>query len=53
MKKVKVEHAVGMVLAHDVTKIVPGKFKGAAFKRGHLISESDIPELLDIDKSHV
>ena len=53
MKKVKVEHAVGMVLGHDVTKIIPGKFKGAAFKRGHRISESDIPELLDIGKSHV
>jgi hypothetical protein len=53
MKRVKVENALGMILGHDVTKIVPGKFKGAAFKRGHRISESDIPELLDIGKSHV
>lgn len=31
MEKVRVENAVGMVLCHDITEIVPGKFKGRAF----------------------
>ena len=53
MKSVKVEDAVGMVLAHDLTKIVPGVFKGAAFKKGHIIREEDIDELKDAGKYNV
>lgn len=53
MKKVRVEDAVGMVLAHDLTKIVPGEFKGAAFKKGHIIEEKDILELKRMGKNHV
>ena len=53
MKKVKVEDAVGMVLGHDLTKIVPGKFKGAAFKKGYVIKAEDIQELKDIGKNHI
>jgi len=49
MKKVNVENAVGMELCHDITAMRDG-FKGAAFKRGHIITEADIPELLDIGK---
>jgi hypothetical protein len=49
---VRVEEAVGMTLAHDVTKVAPG-FKGPAFKRGHVITEKDIPALLDIGKEHI
>lgn len=52
MKKVKVQDAVGLTLCHDITKMVDG-FKGAAFKRGHVITEEDIPQLLDIGKQHV
>jgi len=53
MKKIKIEDAVGMVLDHDVTQIIPGRFKGPRFKRGHLIREEDIPEFLNIGKEHV
>lgn len=53
MKIVKVEDAVGLVLSHDVTKIVPGEFKGRLFKKGHVIKEEDIQKLLDIGKEHV
>jgi hypothetical protein len=53
IKKVRVEEAIGMTLAHDLTKVVPGGFKGPAFKRGHVITKEDIPELLDIGKEHV
>jgi len=53
MKKIKIEDAVGMVLGHDVTQIIPGKHKGPKFKRGHLIREEDIPEFLKMGKEHV
>ena len=52
MKKIRVQDAVGMTLCHDITKMVDG-FKGAAFKRGHVITEEDIPALLDIGKQNV
>ncbi|MDK2820039.1 MAG: hypothetical protein PWP31_4 [Clostridia bacterium] len=53
MKKVRVEDAVGMVLGHDITKIIPNEFKGRAFKKGHIISYQDIPELLKLGKEHI
>lgn len=53
MKSVRVEDAVGMILCHDLTKIVPGEFKGRAFKKGHIIQEEDIKELLSIGKEHI
>lgn len=53
LKKVKVDEAIGMALGHDVTKVIPGKFKGPAFRRGHIIRQEDIPELLNIGKEHI
>nr|WP_287410651.1 molybdopterin-binding protein [Pseudodesulfovibrio sp.] len=53
MKTVHVHDAVGMVLCHDMTKIVPGESKGPAFKKGHVVAEEDIPVLLDIGKEHI
>lgn len=53
MKQIKIEDAVGCILSHDVTKIVPGEFKGRLFKKGHVIKEEDIPKLLDIGKEHI
>jgi hypothetical protein len=53
MKEVPIEEAVGMVLCHDVTEIVPGKFKGRAFRKGRIIQPEDIPKLLDIGKRHL
>lgn len=50
MLKVGVEKAVGMVLAHDITRIIPGKFKGVGFKKGHIVKKQDIPELLKLGK---
>ena len=52
MKKIRVEDAVGMTLCHDITAMRDG-FKGAAFKRGHVITEEDVPELLKIGKQRV
>lgn len=53
MKKVKVEDAIGMVLGHDVTKIVPGEFKGPRFRKGHIIKKEDVPEFLNLGKGHI
>jgi len=53
MKKIRVEDAVGMVLGHDVTKIVPGEFKGPGFRKGHIIKKEDIPGFLNLGKEHV
>jgi hypothetical protein len=53
MKKIRVEKAVGMVLAHDVTRILPGKFKGVGFKKGHVVRQEDIPEFLKLGKQHL
>ncbi len=53
MEKIKVQDAVGMVLCHDITKIVPNEFKGRAFKKGHIIKAEDIPELLKLGKEHI
>lgn len=53
MKLIPVEKAVGMVLGHDVTRIVPGSHKGPAFRRGHVIQLADVPAFLDIGKRHV
>ncbi|MDF2669372.1 MAG: molybdopterin-binding protein [Paenibacillus sp.] len=51
--EVKVEDAIGLLLAHDLTQIIPGQFKGRKFKKGHVIREDDIPELLRIGKAHI
>jgi hypothetical protein len=53
MRKVKADEAIGMVLGHDVTRIVPGQFKGAVFKKGHIIEEEDIPLLLDAGNDYI
>jgi len=53
LQEVKVEDAVGMVLAHDLTQIIPGEFKGRLFRKGHVVREEDIPALLSIGKEHI
>lgn len=53
MKKIPVEKAVGMILCHDITQIVPGKFKGRAFKKGHIIQEEDVEKLLELGKEQI
>ncbi len=52
MKKIKIQDAIGMELCHDITEMNDG-FKGVAFKRGHIIRESDIDHLRRIGKQHI
>ncbi|SHE93471.1 Molybdopterin biosynthesis enzyme [Desulfofundulus australicus DSM 11792] len=53
MRLVPVAEAVGMVLCHDITKIVPGVEKCRAFRRGHVVRKEDIPLLRDLGKEHI
>ena len=53
IRKIRVEDAVGTVLAHDMTRIERGKFKGVGFKKGHVIGASDIEGLRKIGKQSV
>ncbi len=48
-----VDDAVGMVLPHDITEIVKDKFKGRAFKKGHIIRKEDIEHLKRLGKEHI
>jgi molybdenum cofactor synthesis domain-containing protein len=50
MKVIPVEEAEGTVLCHDITEIVPGQFKGRAFKKGHVVAKADIQKLLRLGK---
>ena len=52
-RKIPVENSIGTVLAHDITRIVPGKFKGVGFKKGHIIREKDVPELIKLGKRNL
>lgn len=53
LKKVSVDKALGMVLAHDITEIIPGKKKDVAFRRGKIIEEGDVERLLDLGKRYL
>ena len=53
MKEVSVYDAIGMVLAHDLTQILPGEFKGSKFKKGHVVVPEDIEVMLSMGKRHL
>ena len=53
LKKIKVEDAVGTRLAHDITEIRPGEFKGPAFRQGHEVCNEDICHLQKLGKNHL
>jgi hypothetical protein len=51
--KINVEAAVGTRLAHDITEIRPGEFKGPSFRRGHKVREEDVCHLMRLGKRHL
>ncbi|MBO6163864.1 MAG: molybdopterin-binding protein [Lachnospiraceae bacterium] len=53
MKLIDTRDAVGHVLCHDMTQIIPGVVKDAVFRKGHIVTEEDIPVLLSIGKEHL
>jgi hypothetical protein len=53
IKTIGLEEAVGTQLAHDITEIRPGEFKGPAFRQGHTVCEEDICRLQRLGKNHL
>ena len=53
MKLIKTTEAVGHVLCHDLTQIIPNEYKGARFRKGHIVTEEDIPVLLSMGKENL
>lgn len=53
MRLIQTTEAVGHVLCHDITVIVKDVRKGVAFKKGHIVTAEDIPELLKLGKEHL
>ena len=53
MKLIKTTEAVGQVLCHDMTQIIPGSYKGPRFRKGHIVTEEDIPVLLSMGKENL
>ena len=53
MKLIKTEDAVGHVLCHDLTQIIKDQYKDARFRKGHVVTQEDIPVLLSMGKEHL
>ena len=53
MKLIRTEDAVGQVLCHDVTQIIRGVTKGARFRKGHIVTEEDIPVLKSLGQDNL
>ena len=53
MKLIRTEDAAGHVLCHDMTQIIPGEYKDARFRKGHIVREEDIPVLLSMGKENL
>jgi hypothetical protein len=53
LKKIKLQDAIGVSLAHDITEIRPGEFKGPAFRKGHKVCDEDLCHLQKLGKNHL
>ena len=53
MKLIPTREAVGHVLCHDMTQIIKGSYKDARFRKGHVVTEEDIPVLLSMGKENL
>ena len=53
MKEIKTTEAVDHILCHDLTQIIKGVTKDARFRKGHIVTEEDIPVLLSMGKEHL
>ena len=52
MKLMKTEEAIGQILCHDITQIIKGVTKDTVFRKGHVITQEDIPVLLSVGNEH-
>ena len=54
VRKIPLEEAVGLPLAHDLTEVNPEeKHKGRAFKRGQIIQAADLEKLRQLGKDEI
>lgn len=53
LKIISLEESVGCTLAHDITEIRPGEFKGPAFRKGHVVCHEDLCHLERLGKNHL
>ncbi|MEJ2658800.1 MAG: molybdopterin-binding protein [Desulfobacterales bacterium] len=53
IRTIKLKDAVGTKLAHDITEIRPGEFKGPAFHKGHTVCNEDLCRLQKLGKNHL
>ena len=53
LSSVPVEEAEGKKVLHDMTRIIPGKFKGPAFKRGQTIAAGDVCRLQQMGRMNL
>ena len=51
--KLNVKNAVEQALAHDMTQIIPGRYKGAAFKKGDVVTKANLCQLMRMGKRHL
>ncbi len=48
------DEALGLRLSHDLTQIVPETgYKGPRFKKGHVVTEEDVPTLRTMGREHL
>ena len=52
-RTIPVEEAVGTVVAHDMTMIIPGEYKGPAFKKGQTVESGDVCRLMRMGKNRL
>jgi len=52
-KTIPIDQAVGTTLAHDMTEVIPGKYKGPAFKKGHRVKAQDLCRLMRMGKNNL
>jgi molybdopterin biosynthesis enzyme len=53
MNLINTQEALGHILCHDMTQIIPGESKNTRFRKGHIIQQKDIPVLLNMGKENI
>ena len=53
LRMIEVQDAVGTRLAHDITEVLPGKYKGPRFRKGHVVQPQDVDHLRRLGKRHL